>query len=263
LTLADARGYKRPSARSRSSRIGMPRIPPSLVIRSHNPARLKRFAWVLLAVWLASLALVAVLAVEWSKHRLDLRGAAGRDAVAEQVEAAKTRIAMLERSEQVAKAAVEEMQATLKERDEEIESLRSDLAFYGRLVGGSERQGLAVPQLRLEPVVGSHAWNFTATITQNFKRDAEMRGRLSLAVEGVTGGKLQVLDWDALQQRDDAPRVDYAFKYFQRVSGTIMLPPDFEPNRVRVHLDGNGARVEQEFAWEDAIKREETTDVRQ
>ena len=56
---------------------------------------------------------------------------------------------MLERSEQVAKAAVGDLQQTLRDREEEIESLRSDLAFYGRLVGGGKREGLAVHVLKV------------------------------------------------------------------------------------------------------------------
>lgn len=240
----------------------MPRIPPSLVIRNHDPARLQRLAWLLFVGWIASLVLVAGLAVEASDRYRASHGDARSVEQSRDIEAAKSRIAVLERSEQVAKAAVGEMQSTLRERDEEIESLRSDLAFYGRLVGGSERQGLTVALLDLKPVAGSNAWNFVATISQNFKRNEEMRGRLRLSVAGVAAGKLQVLDWDTLQQDADAEGVEYTFKYFQRVSGTIMLPPDFEPNRVRVRLDGGGARVEQEFAWEEAVKGEETTDVR-
>lgn len=241
----------------------MPRIPPSLVIRNHDPARLQRLAWMLFVGWIASLVLTAGVAVEVADRYRASRGDARSIEQSRDLEAAKSRIAMLERSEQVAKAAVDELQATVRTRDEEIESLRADLAFYGRLVGGSKRQGLGVAVLDLAPVAGSNAWNFVATISQNFKRNAEMRGRLRLSVEGVADGKLQVLDWDTLQQRPDADGIEYAFKYFQRVSGTIMLPPGFEPNRVRVRLDGDGARVEQEFAWESAVKVEETSDVRQ
>ncbi len=241
----------------------MPRIPPSLVIRNHDPARLQRLAWMLFFGWMASLVLVAGVAVEVADRYRASRGDARSVEQARDMEAAKSRIAVLERSEQVAKAAVDELQATVRAREEEIESLRADLAFYGRLVGGNDRQGLTVALLDLEPVAGSNAWNFVATISQNFRRDAEIHGRLRLTVEGVAAGKLQVLDWDTLQQDSGAGGVEYAFKYFQRVSGTIMLPPDFEPNRVRVRLDGDGARVEQEFAWADAVKGEETSDVRQ
>ncbi len=239
----------------------MPRKPPSLVIRHHDPARVRRIAWSLLVVWLVSLGVVALAVSEWIPHTGGNQGGDQQRALKRNLDDAQTQLVVLKRSEQVARAAVEEMRGTVREREEEIDGLRSDLAFYARLVGGSKREGLAVPELLLKSVPGSNAWNFIATVTQNFKRDQEMKGNLSLSVEGVTDDKLRVLDWSTLQQHSDAKGVGYSFKYFERVSGTIMLPPGFEPNRVRVHLDGDGAPVNQEFAWQDAVKGEETPDV--
>jgi hypothetical protein len=57
--------------------------------------------------------------------------------------------------------------------------------------------------------------------------------------------------------------VEYGFKYFQQVSGTIILPVGFAANRVIVRAEGEGGRVEQEFPWKDAIKGEESDNVPQ
>jgi hypothetical protein len=240
-------------------RVFVPAMPspiPTVVIRSHDPAqRLRRFVMVAFA-WLGSLLVVAVL-VAWGVTRgSDLEARATLAQAAKDGEAFKARIAVLERSEQVAKAALAEVQQTLRERDEEVDGLRIDLAFYGRLVGAGNREGLAVHALHIQPVKDSKAWNFTATLTQNFKRGQDVKGRVTLGVEGIVDGKLKTLDWNALDQRQDAPGVEYAFKYFQQVSGTIMLPADFTPNRVIVRADGDAGHVEQAFAWKDAIKGE-------
>ena len=45
------------------------------------------------------------------------------------------------------------------------------------------------------------------------------------------------------------PPQDYAFRYFQQLEGSVMLPPDFTPQRVRVSLRGEGAAVDQTMAW--------------
>ena len=99
-----------------------------------------------------------------------------------------------------------------------------------------------------------------ATLTQNFKRGQDTKGRLTLAVEGVADGKLQTLDWAALTQGRIIAGIEYGFKYFQQVNGTIMLPAGFQANRVRVRADGDGGRVEQDFAWKrrDQGSRRET-----
>lgn len=236
---------------------------PLLVIRPHDPARLRRERLLLALVWLGSLLIAAALAASVASRAPRHQELARLAAAAKEGEALKSRIAVLERSEQVAKAALGDVQQTLRERDEEIDGLRTDLAFYGRLVGGNKREGLAVHALKIQPVKDSLAWNFVATLTQNFKRGEDIKGMLSLSVEGVEDGKLKTLDWPLLSQGQNVSGIAYDFKYFQQVGATIMLPASFAANRVIVRADGDGGRVEQEFSWKEAIKGEESSDVRQ
>lgn len=235
--------------------------PPQFVVRQVDSARARRNRLLLAVAWLGSLAVAVVLtAMIVSRHeRID----AGISTANPEIEASKSRIVVLERSEQVAKAALAELQTTLRDREEEIAGVRADLAFYGRLVGGAKREGIAVHALTLKPVNGSRAWNFDVTLTQNFRRGSETRGRLLLALSGVSDGKLVTLNWADLGQPSGSAGIDYAFKYFQQVSGTIMLPEGFEPNRVRAIAEGEGGRADQEFSWNEAAKAGETEDVRQ
>lgn len=238
---------------------------PPLVIRKHDPAQQRRVRWLLASAWLGSLLIAAALAGTFFArapavdHSLSLR----RAAVNAENEALKTRIAVLERSDQVARAALAEVQQSLRERDEEVDGLRADLAFYARLAGGGKREGLAVHTFTAKSVRNSQAWNFTTTLTQNFRRGQDIKGRLTLAIEGVEGGKLTTLDWNALSQGQNKSGIEYSFKYFQQVSGTIMFPAGFSANRVIVRADGDGGSVEQEFSWKDAVKNEEGDDVSQ
>jgi hypothetical protein len=232
---------------------------PLLEIRRYNPAQRRRFALLLALSWLASLVVAVDAAIALRARALDAGHAAQLAQATRDADDLKARIVVLERSEQVAKTALADVQQTLKDRDEEIDGLRADLAFYGRLVGSARGEGLAVHALRVQPVKSSpQAWNFTATLTQNFQRGQDTKGRLELSVEGVVGGRLKTLDWNTLCQGQNASGIDYGFKYFQQVGGTIMLPADFTPNRVIVHVDGDGGRIEQKFSWNDAIKGEES-----
>jgi hypothetical protein len=236
---------------------------PSLVIRPHDPAQRRRFYVALALAWLGSLLVVAAIAVGLAAREPSRDDRARLAEAEKQGEALKARVAVLERSEQIARAALADVQQTLRERDEEVDGLRADLAFYGRLVGGGKREGLAVHAFKARPVGDSRAWNFTVTLTQNFKRGQDVKGRVTLAIEGIAAGKLKTLDWSALSQGQDPSGIEYGFKYFQQVGGTIMLPADFAANRVIVRADGDGGRVEQEFSWKDAVKGEEGEDVRQ
>ena len=163
-------------------------------------------------------------------------------------------VATLTRSDQISRQANSELQGTLAERDEEIASLRADIAFYERFVGATgQRHGLAVHELKLQPQRDAQLWHFVATLTQNLNRGAVNRGQLQLLVEASDGGRMQKLDWADLRQQQGAPGVEYSFKYFQQVEGDIVLPPDLKPVRVIARLvPASGAAMEQTFTWGDA-----------
>lgn len=171
-----------------------------------------------------------------------------------QVEALAQQVATLTRSDQISRDANRDLQGTLAERDEEIAALRADVAFYERFVGSTaQRRGLTVHQLALAPRAGQ-AWHYTATLTQNLNRGAVSSGRLSLAVEGTRDGRLEQLDWAALRQEPGAAGVEYSFKYFQQVEGEIILPPGFEPLRIRVRLTpASGTPVDQTLPWDEVV----------
>lgn len=236
---------------------------PNLVIRPHDPARQRNARLLVATVWLGSLLIVAALVAVLASRAPSASRLAELEAATKETNDLKSRVALLTRSEQVAKAALGDLQQTLRDREEEIDGLRADLAFYGRLVGGGKREGLAVHALHVAPVKDSLAWNFTATLTQNFKRGEDVKGHLSVSIDGVAGGKLQTLDWAALSQGQQGGGIEYGFKYFQQVGGTIMLPAGFAPNRVVVRAEGDGGRVEQEFPWQEALKGEESDNVPQ
>ena len=164
------------------------------------------------------------------------------------------RVATLSRSDQISREANRDLQSTLAERDEEIASLRADVAFYERFVGATgQRHGLAVHDLKLQ-AQDAQVWKFTATLTQNLNRGAVSNGRLTVAVEGSVGGRMQKADWATLRQQADAAGLPYSFKYFQQVEGDLLLPAGMKPVRVIVRAQpAGGAAVEQSFTWAEAI----------
>ena len=221
---------------------------PAAATHSHGHG----LAYSLLAVFLAALAfggwgLWTVFAPRPGDARAQLSAQAARIAALQQ------QATTLARSDQVSREANRDLQGTLAERDEEIAGLRADVAFYERFVGSTaQRHGLAVHQLHMEGQPGG-AWHFVATLTQNVNRGAVNDGRLTLALEGSRGGRMEKLPWEALRQQADAPGIDYSFKYFQQVQGDVMVPAGLQPVRVVVRLEpAQGEPVEQSFTWAEA-----------
>lgn len=162
----------------------------------------------------------------------------------------RQQVATLKRSDQISRNANSELQSTLTEREEEVSGLRADVDFYERLVGSTgQRQGLRVHEAKFAPESGG-TWHYTVTLTQNLNRGAISKGTMRFAVDGVRGGKLSTIKWDELLQKPGAPAKPFSFRYFQQLEDSVMLPPGFTPQRVRVSLNANGNVVDQTFAWD-------------
>lgn len=238
---------------------------PQLVVRRYDPQQLRRRVLLGAVAWVTTV-LVTIAVMRWLAP-VPIVGPS--PVVVEQLkqenETLKQRVAVLERADQVDRIASSDLQQTLREREEEIAGLRTDIAFYSRLVGGgARREGLAVHSVHVAPLKESRAWNVTVTLTQNLKRSQVSEGKVQVAIEGVNGGQLKNLPWSELSAGGEAGGMAFSFKYFQQVSGTVMLPEGFSPNRIKVLVDaGGGGRIEQGFAWDEAQAAEESQNVQQ
>jgi hypothetical protein len=172
----------------------------------------------------------------------------------DRIETLEQQVATLGRSDQISRQANADLQGTLAERDEEIASLRADIAFYERFVGATaQRHGLSLHELVLEPQRDPQLWHFVATLTQNLNRGAVSTGRLQLSVEVSEGGRMRKLAWSELRQQQNAPGLEYSFKYFQQVEGDIVLPAGVKPVRLIARLQpASGSPVEQSLTWGEA-----------
>jgi hypothetical protein len=240
--------------------------PPLLVVRSHDPQG--RWRWWLFTVlaWLATAALAAFAAL-FVRERIASAGERAEvDGLHRQTSELQQRIAVLERSEQVARAANADLQQVLRDRQEQIWALRADLGFYSRLTGThARREGLTVQGVHLAAASEPGVYNFTITITQNLKAGELASGRARASVSGVRDGKLTTLAWTDLASHQDGDGLVFSFKYFQQLKSTLMLPHGFTPNRIRVEADAGGemGRAEQDFPWAEALATAEVTDVQQ
>ncbi len=243
---------------------------PQLVVRPHDPGKMRIVFSLIALLWVLSLVVVWRLGSESSAPGFgDLRLAQERSTVelgraASELDALKDRIAVLERSEQVSRTANESLQETLRQRESEIASLRADIAFFERLVGGgAPRQPLAINAFSVRPIGDSRGHAYALTLTQNLKKAAVTSGGVELAIEGVEDGQLRTLTLADLTP-EGAASVPFSFKYFQRLDGNFVLPDKFTPNRVRLVVkSSSGEQAQRSIGWTEALAIGEKDDVRQ
>lgn len=224
-----------------------------------DPRRRWRWRLIVAVLWLGSLAatyliLRATIApqfVEVSRELAQARRAlAAADVEKQQLQRTA---AQHQRGQQVADRANLELQQALAARQEEVASLRSDLSFYQRLMeGGAQQPGMSVHSLVLRKTDNARAFQFAVTLSQNLKRNRQASGTVELSISGEDGQRSARLGLAELG--GTGPTMEFSFKYFQQLSGLIMLPEGFKPASVRLKVLPEGSNsIEREFMWKDVV----------
>ncbi len=240
-----------------------------LELRTHDPIGAQRRRVLLIALWMLSLVAVWVVASYRAAPDLLIAQGGMRTARTEltklraDLERSERKLSMSEKSDQVSRTANESLQSTLRAQEEELAGLRSDLAFFQRLMDGkSGRKGLTVQDLAVRAIDRGRGYNLRATLTQNLRKGETTKGTVAISIEGMQGERIVVLDWNALSGRSDGALPKFSFKYFQRLDSSFILPEGFTPNRVRLVVKSEqGDNPEQSFAWAEAISHGDDNDV--
>jgi hypothetical protein len=227
-----------------------------LVIRPHDDGTRRRQWATIGLLWLASLIVTAV--ATWIVHEnVPTDGEVQLQRALEQTTTLQQRVAVLERAQQVTDAANADLQRQIGERQEEIAMLRADLTFYSSLTrADAKRESLSVQALNVTPVRDNpRLFNFTVTLTQSLKPGQVASGRARLGVTGIRAGKLATIDWNDLAASADAKGLEFSFKYFQQIKGTLLLPEDFAPNGIRVEAEAGSefGKSSRDFIWSDVL----------
>jgi hypothetical protein len=242
---------------------------PELVLRAHDPAIAKRLRMLLVLGWLLSLAAIWMLASyraapDLLKLQSEMRSArTALDQLKSALEQSERKLSISEKSDQVSRTANDSLQSTLRAQEDEIAGLRSDIAFFQRLMDGKDgRKGLAVQKLGVRAIAGGRGYNLRATLTQNLRKGEVTRGSVAISIEGMQNGKIVALAWDTLAGRQPITTPQFSFKYFQQLDTSFVLPDGFTPNRVKLAVRSEqGDNSEQTFAWSQALSTGENDDV--
>ncbi len=227
------------------------------VIRQHRPAR----KWIV--------AIIGVIAIGASAYALYIRASSWaqeelsalyneRDelvtTVATQREAnsaLRERVAILERAQQVEGKAYEDVDTYLRNLQDEVLTLKEEVAFYRGIVSAGKEKGLNIQSFVVDKEDFPGAYSFRLVITQNLKRVKTISGTIRLKVMDRQNGKprgLLLSDMSGKQTNS----LKFKFKFFQRIDGRFTLPDGFKPDRLQIQVVSSGkkpASVEKSFEW--------------
>ena len=140
-----------------------------------------------------------------------------------------------------------------RQRQDEIASLKADLAFYRRLGGANGSQsGLAIHHVELRRTDSERVYELDFTLTQNIRWASSIAGKINLSIDGILNGKAEHLDESELLA-ENTSTLTFEFKYFQQLERLITLPDGFEAKHLTLQLDPEGSEVnvEQTISWQE------------
>lgn len=157
--------------------------------------------------------------------------------------------ARFERSGQIDRAAVADVQSEVKTLQNERAALKREVAFLKSLVSG-DGSTLALDDFRVTGI-DEGVYRVEVTLSKKTDDDAQVEGRVYLRLRGVEGDIQRTLD---MQTITDGKRsnIGIRFKNFQKLRTDITVPEGFEPIELEVQVEPQGEKFkpfEQVYDW--------------
>ncbi|MEJ2566003.1 MAG: hypothetical protein P8141_08555 [Gammaproteobacteria bacterium] len=164
-------------------------------------------------------------------------------------------VANLEREKQVDQRAYADIKASLESMQDEISELKEEVAFYRGIAAPQDAaQGVRIQGLQLSGNGSERGYSYKLVLVQMTKGRRVTRGTIKLTAQGVLNKVQKEYSFGELAGKNAIGK--FHFKYFGEMEGDIILPADFNPTRVVVHVKVESPKhseVEKVYAWQDIL----------
>lgn len=232
-----------------------------LVVTTYHPWR----KWVVLAVLVMSLPLGGWELFDYGRSRagFDSEAAAQKrhelqndiDSLRDNNESLSQQLANLERGREIDQQAYAEVKSSLESMQNEISELKEEVAFYRGIAAPQQAaQGVRIQHLQIGGNGGARGYSYKLVLVQTVKDAQITRGLVTLKVQGLLDQAQKEYSFGA--SAGEGAKGKFQFKYFGQTEGDIVLPVNFVPTRVVVHVTVESPKrseVEQVFAWRDVL----------
>lgn len=159
------------------------------------------------------------------------------------------RFAMLKRKLDVALKTTKQLESFLYEKSLEIEDLKEQIYFYKSVVAPEDLQeGLSIFSVNVQDPVRRREYPVEIILRKMQKAGGAVKGNIRVSAYGYLDNKETHID--AL----GGEKIEFSFKYFQRVKGALYLPEGFFPRRLNITVISDRFKsFEQVYAWHDII----------
>lgn len=161
--------------------------------------------------------------------------------------------AMIKRTSQIDDDANEQLKKSLNDSQQEVMSLKKELAFYKSVVTPEhEKRSVAIQTISLQQDETGE-YRYKIMVSQRGRNDKVVRGRIEIKIEGTEAGKVKVLSLSDVSNKTKNV-TKFGFKYFQNFKGTMSLPKSFTPENLRVVVTPSSwgvDKIDELYSWAD------------
>lgn len=154
--------------------------------------------------------------------------------------------------------AKQQIQATIANLKTELAASQKDLAFYRNIMAPSDNaRGLQVQSSELSSTPQQGRYAYKIVLAQVADNKSYVTGVVAVNLIGMRDGKKELLPLRDVSERSDLG-IKFRFRYFQNISGELVLPEGFKPEGLQVVAQSKGkkaSRVEQSFAWSKIVTK--------
>ena len=166
----------------------------------------------------------------------------------------REQVATFERAAQIDIKAFSDVGDHLEALQDENLALEEEVAFYRNIVAENRDKGLRIETFLIDREA-QDSYRFELVLTRTMNSDKVVSGTIELSVAGVQGSQAKRLPLKDLSDPETS-EIAFEFKYFQRLQGRLVLPPDFVPHQVYVKVNAIGSRPSQTemlFGWSKSV----------
>jgi len=169
-----------------------------------------------------------------------------------ELEQTNLRLSVAKHGSEVTRIAAEEVRLANKNLREEMLELEELLSFYrGVMSPDKNKRGLQVERFNLEQI-GDKRFRYKLILAQIADHRRYIEGKVHLQLIGEKNGEKANLPLYLRVKDEDKKQGRFRFRYFQKFSGEVSLPLEFEPGLIRVTAKSKGrhaVKVSREFPW--------------
>lgn len=134
-----------------------------------------------------------------------------------------------------------------------VSELEEAVAFYKGIMDPQKGdKGLRIDKVNLEATTDPQRIRYKVVLTQVADNLSYVSGRVTIKLLGMDKGKKSELSLDNISEDFDAKGAKFKFRYFQNLSGELLLPKGFMPEQIEIVAQSEGRkamRLERRFDW--------------